>query len=397
MNRILAGTALLVLVGLSGALPQAQAANLTQFRDTASGNGSIRLPKGRTDQLRRAEVEFQRGGVGSVRLIGDRTYQFNGRWTNGSGQRLEFRITRALNDDEPGDATIRFRGDNELTEITLTSRARGGSYIANFKTDRGGDSDDGWNGGGSIREFRGSRDGRGTLKVDRRDDERLRQVTVDLRRGGDATITVDGRDDHSLKGRWRTVDSRTAEVRLDDIFGDRGNDTKGRARIRFAPGGTNRKLRLDRVEANGRWRDRDFTLDFDPDGGGNGGGNQQPGDRIGVTSTRTGTGNLTVGGRRDEFLKEARIRLEPNGDATLRFTTNEASFTVEGKWFKRRNTANTVDIDISRYGDTAATGRGTIELALGSGGIGTVARTFSRIELNGQTGGSRLAVSFRAQ
>jgi hypothetical protein len=391
MKQFLAGTALLAMVGLAGVTQPARAADLNEFRDSSQGRGSIRLPNGRTDQLRRAEVEFRRGGDGTVRLVGDRTYHFNGKWNNGGGRTLQFRISRVLDQDNQGDGIIRFRGNDELTQITITSRVRGRAYSANFQsnsTDPGG----GWNGGGSIREFRGEREGQGTLKIQDRDNDPLRRVLVDLRRGGDATVTFNGKgqDPRVMSGRWKSVDSRTAEVRLDEIFGDDGRNTNGRLRVRFNNRNGNNR-RLERVTGEGTVRDRRFSLDFDADGDSGGGGGNQPGGELGLTSTRRGTGSLTVGGRRNEFLGEARVLLERNGNATIRLSTDEASFTVTGKWFKRQNSANLVDIDIDRYGEAAASGKGTLRLEFSGG------RSFDRIDLDGQTGGGRLTVDFRAR
>lgn len=361
------------------------------FEDSRTGSGSYNPPSGATQRLSRAAVDLQRNGRAVIRFTGNTTYTLNGTWTATSEDAARVTISSGLGNNTSGSGTVtltrRLLGGRQLERIDINGRAGNRPYRVAF-TAGGGGPDGGGSGGSAVGSLRQTRDGRGTLEIRDRREERLRRVSVDLQRGGYAVITIIGDEPHTMTGRWSGNARSRVDVELSSIFGDK-DDSSGRAQVTIRVAGG--QPRVETVTGQGRWRGRRFNFDFDATGRPVGGGGNQPGGFLGMVSTREGRGNLSVGSRRDEFLNEARVELKRNGDAIIRLSSRDASFTFEGQWWAR---GNTIDLDIDRYGSDAARGRGQLQLP--SSPLGNLGgRTFTRLQLSGTVGSDRFEADFR--
>ena len=203
------------------------------------GFGTVSI-NGRSEEVRSARVELERGGNAKITLEGRQTWFFEGRWRQTSRERIALTLDSSATTqsqsrrggdwdrDNLGRGEIVLDGAS-ISSLTLRGERGRDVFTASFNTrDRNGNIFDrvfgrgDWIRGderGNILLDRSS--GRGTF-VNARGSRRLNQIRVRLEREGSARISFDGEGrDIELRGTWTRLgnDRYTVTVRGDDISG----------------------------------------------------------------------------------------------------------------------------------------------------------------------------------
>lgn len=178
--------------------------------------------------------------------------------------------------------------------------------------------------------------GTGRLTISGGKDDELREVRVELRRGGDARVTFRGRDTHTFDGSWS--ERRDGEIRL-NLTGRENGDS---ARLSGTLTTGRRGRGVGRIDLSGYAGRNRLEVRFDADGRGQddwpNGGNGTA-DRIrSLSSTQDGRGSFETGRRgRSERLDRAKVDLRSDGRAEVVLYWNGDRETLTGRWFQPGN------------------------------------------------------------
>jgi hypothetical protein len=380
MKKITMLLMLCMIVPLSAGLASAQGQNAQgQYREWSAnsrGRGSIRYANQRDEVLTSASVELRRNGDAEVRVVGQTTSTFTGRWTTRRGYEVDLIINYGFNNLRvDGRGTLELREGGGIERLEITGQTRGQQFTVSFDSEgRGGGNFPGGGGGGQglrdlVGRFRSSDDLRGResstlIRVLKLDDN----GTVDLvsryrggvpfigrdteRRYGRLVRDVSNRKKVTHSGTWRVAGRQRIEVTFTSLDGTRLD-----SRLTLEVRGTNRDqlvatdwdralygelpLQFTRMNANDR--------DDDDDGYG-----QTP-DRVAgdyavrlripdtngdierrLTLSRDGTATLTT-----QWMSNGRFevsnRAEQEYGRLLRFIANQRQIDQSGRWQFRNN------------------------------------------------------------
>lgn len=222
-------------------------------------------------------------------------------------------------------------------------------------------------------EVRSTERGRGTLKL-RGPNVLLDRATVTLTRDGRADIRVSGQKNYRFAGTWRRGKANQALLTITQTYDRSPASAVGSVTLR------NNNIHQLYLKGESRALDGPLVLSFTA-----GQSADAPRrERFNLEQTRRGRGNIAMG-RTSSRLSEAKIELQPDGDAGLTVYGDRA-YHFSGSWARRN--AQVMDLRFSR-----GPNKSRVDVV---GSVTLAANGFSRIDLNGDapTLGGRVRASF---
>jgi len=158
MKKIAILLVLCMIVPISVGLASAQ----SQYREWSAngrGRGAIRYGTQREEALSSASVELRRDGNAEIRVIGQTTWTFTGRWTARRGFDVDLVITNGFNNlNVEGRGTLQLRDGGGFERLEINGLSRGQRFTLTFDSDRSSNFPGGGGPGGGPGGGQGARD-----------------------------------------------------------------------------------------------------------------------------------------------------------------------------------------------------------------------------------------------
>lgn len=139
MKKITSKLMLLLIVSIVSITTQAQ---IRELQGTGEGRGVLKYAGQREKNLTEATVFLRRNNDIEIRLFGDESYTFTGRWTAGRANTYEFTVTDGFGTQgASGKGTVNLRQNGQVVRLELTGYTRRQTFSVTFDGDQTNNND----------------------------------------------------------------------------------------------------------------------------------------------------------------------------------------------------------------------------------------------------------------
>ncbi|MBX3117951.1 MAG: hypothetical protein KF784_02725 [Fimbriimonadaceae bacterium] len=256
----------------AGAMAQSDK-SIWELNKTYRGDGEETVNNKRNRDFSSVNVNLRNDGTATVRFMGDKNTDFNGRWRGPTNNIVTVDVHER---DSTGYFRV-FLEDREIRRVEGTVRRKDDAIRIVFKCEivrgaqrPGWDRDEKDQGHDRDRD-RSERDfdslfgtksnkavldtgGRGSLRRDR-NDWQVKRAKVEIKDDGNIMIQIKGDKNETFRGKWRRDSNGRISFTITDAFGDK--KATGSGWLTFKE-----KDEVDLIRANFRAKKEDYSLGF---------------------------------------------------------------------------------------------------------------------------------------